>query len=211
MTIKTVVVAVLLLFMGQGAYAQKSGEKRVRKAFESYKVAILNDKGEEAIRYVDSRTIKHYSYILELIKTADSTKVETLSLLDKLMVLSVRHRTPKEDVLRFDGEELLIFAIESGMVAKSSVQSNSIGEVTIDEQFAKGQFLASGQPTPLSLHFYEENGNWKVDLTSLFPFAELAFNKMIEESGEDQNEYLFSLLEIVTGSKPDPNIWKPVI
>ena len=38
----------------------------------------------------------------------------------------------------------------------------------------------------------------------------MAFTKMAENSGESQNDFLFSMLELSTGKKPDNNIWKPV-
>jgi len=200
----------LLITLGNIAYGQKSEEKLVKKSFDNYKSAILNDKGEEAVKFVDSRTIKYYSDILELVKTADSAKVETISILDKLMVFSIRHRTAKEDVLNFDGESLLVYAINSGMVGKNSVANNSIGEVKIEGNYAKGQFISNGQKAPFYFDFYKEDKQWKIDLTSLFPISTKAFKKMADDSGQNQNDYLFSLLEMITGNKPDIEIWKPI-
>lgn len=199
-----------LITLGNIAYGQKSEEKLVKKSFDKYKSAILNDKGEEAIKFVDSRTIKYYSDILELVKTADSAKVETISILDKLIVFSIRHRTAKEDVLNFDGESLLVYAINSGMVGKNSVANNSIGEVKIEGNYAKGQFISNGQKAPFYFDFYKEDKQWKIDLTSLFPISTKAFKKMADDSGQNQNDYLFSLLEMITGNKPDIEIWKPI-
>jgi len=199
-----------LITLGNIAYGQKSEEKLVKKSFDNYKSAILNDKGEEAVKFVDSRTIKYYSDILELVKTADSAKVETISILDKLMVFSIRHRTAKEDVLNFDGESLLVYAINSGMVGKNSVANNSIGEVKIEGNYAKGQYISNGQKAPFYFDFYKEDKQWKIDLTSLFPISTKAFKKMADDSGQNQNDYLFSLLEMITGNKPDIEIWKPI-
>jgi len=191
-------------------FGQKTDENTVKKSFENYKSAILNDKGEEAVLYVDSRTIKYYSEILELVKKADSSKIETLNILDKLMVFTIRHRTSKEDILRFEGKSLLVYAIKSGMVGKNSVVNASLGEVVINNDFAKGQFMTNGQKTPFYFHFYHEEGQWKIDLTSLFPASTAAFKKMADDSGENQNDYLFALLEMITGKKPGKGIWQPV-
>ena len=201
---------VFFLIIGQVACGQKSEEKLVVKTFENYKNAILNDKGEDAVRFVDSRTIKYYSEMLELVKTADSTKIETLSILDKLMVFTIRHRTSKEDILKFNGKSLLIYAIESGMVGKNSVANNSIGEVAINKDFAKGQLISNGQKTPIYFHFYKENKQWKVDLTSIFPISMVAFEQMANESGMGENEYLFLLLEMISGEKPESKIFRPI-
>ena len=189
---------------------QKAEQDLVRKAFDSYKSAILNDKGEEAVKFVDSRTIKYYNDILDVVKNADSAKVETHSILDKIMVFSIRHRTSKEDILSFDGKSLLIYAIKSGMVGKNSVANNSIGDVTIDGNFAKGQFVVSGQKAPFYLHFYKEDQQWKIDLTSLFPISTSALKKMADDSGKNENDYIFELLEMITGTKPGQGIWQPI-
>jgi hypothetical protein len=211
MTVKIKILSILfLLVKGQLTFGQKSEMKLVKKSFDNYKTSILNDKGEEAVKYVDSRTIKYYSDILELVKTADSTKVETLSILDKLMVFSIRHRTSKKDILAFDGKSLLVYAIKSGMVGKNSVANNSIGEVIVEKDFAKGQLIANGQKAPFYFHFYKEEGQWKIDLTSLFPVSTKALKKMADDSGENQNVYLFSLLEMITRKKPGTEIWHPI-
>jgi len=187
-----------------------SPEKKIQDCFEGYKSAILNDKGGEAVEFVDSRTIKYYSDILEKTKNADSTEIENLNAMDKLLVFSVRHRTSKEDILSFDGKQLLVYAIKEGMIGKDGVASTKIGDLSIDEQFAKGQLIANGTPAPAYFHFYEEEGAWKIDLTSLFPVANEAFQQMLDESGEDENEFFFMLLEMITGKKPNEEIWQPI-
>ncbi|WP_299258650.1 hypothetical protein [uncultured Aquimarina sp.] len=190
---------------------QEKEEKLVRESFNSYKTSILNDKGEEAVNFVDSRTISYYNKILETTKKADSLTLNSLGILDKLMVISIRYRTSKKDILSFDGKELLIYAIKEGMVGKNSVINTEIGSVEIDEDFAKGQFISNGKKAPFYFHFYKEDNNWKVDLTSIFPVGAMAFKKMIEDNGEEENKYLLQLLELMTGKKPVNEIWKPII
>jgi hypothetical protein len=203
-------VLILLLFVTSACFAQKKEQQAVIQAFENYKSSILEDRGEEAVKYVDSRTIEYYGDILELVKTADSTKISSLSLLDKLMVFSVRHRTSKENILSFDGKQLLVYAIKSGMVGKSSVANNSLGDVLVDNDFAKAQFVNNGKATPFYFHFYKEQQQWKMDLTSIFDISNMAFSKVREQSGQAENEYLFTLLEMITGKKVGPEIWQKV-
>jgi hypothetical protein len=191
------------------AFAQKSEEKLVRKAFENYKIAVQNQQGEKAVQFVSQKTIDYYSNMLELVKTADSIKIEALSFIDKMMVLLVRHRVPEEEILNFNGKSFVAYAINAGMIGK--VSNLSIGEVTINGNEAKGQFIVNKQKTPLDFVFYKENEQWEMDLTSLLPISEMALKKVIEESGQSENEFLFSLLEMTTGTKPDNTIWQPII
>ena len=131
MNSKMKVLSVLLLLAAQFVYGQKNEIEKVRKSFENYQKAILNENGEEAVKYVDSVTVKYYADMLHLVRTADSAQVETLSILDKLMVFSIRHRTSRENIISFDGKSLLVYAIKSGMIGKNSVSKSLIGEVTI--------------------------------------------------------------------------------
>ena len=189
---------------------QTGEEDLVRTAFDSYKTSILNDKGEKAVDFVDSRTIRYYGDMLDLAINADSMKIEKLSVLDKIMVFSIRHRTTKEDILSFDGKKLLVYSIKSGMVGKNSVMNNSIGEVAIDGDFATGQLVVNKQTSPISFHFYKEGGQWKLDLTSLLPASAPALKQMVEDSGQNEDEFIFTILEMITGRKPGPEIWQPV-
>jgi hypothetical protein len=207
---KNYFILFLTLLIITSCYGQKKQERLVKNSFNSYRSAILNDKGEEAADQVDSRTISYYSEILEKTKSADSTTVNSFNIMDKLMVFSIRHRATKEEILSFDGRGLFIYAIKEGMVGKNSVANNNIGEVIVDGNFAKGQFISNGKKAPFYFHFYKENKKWKVDLTSIFPVATLAFKKMVDDSGQNENEYLFMLLEMITGEKPGNEIWLPI-
>jgi len=207
---KKIAVLFLMIVLSFSSFAQRKEKKLVREAFDNYKSAILNDKGEEAVNYVDSRTISYYSDILDKTKNADSLALDSLDVMDKLMVLSIRHRTSKEKILSFDGKALLIYAIKEGMISKSSVANSKIGNVESDGNFAKGQFISNGQKAPFYFHFYKENKAWKVDLTSIFPAARTAFRQMIDESGAEENKYLLMLLKMTTSKKPKNEIWKPI-
>lgn len=207
---KHLIILLLSTMTWFSSTAQKSEERQIRNAFDNYKSAILNDKGVEAVKVVDSRTISYYSEILTHVLDADSNRIESLSLLDKLMVLTIRHRASHPDILSFDGTSLLIYAIENGMVGKNSVANNTIGAITIDGTFAKGEFIANGQQTPLNFHFYKEDEQWKIDLTALFEVSTVAFERMVESSEQNENDFLFTLLERVNGKKPTPLIWDPI-
>jgi len=127
-----------------------------------------------------------------------------------LMVFTIRHRASKEEILSFDGKSLIVYAIEKGMVGKNSVMNLTIGEVNTGGNFAKGQIVVNGKPEPYYFHFYKENGVWKIDLTSAFAISATLFEQMAEASGETENDYLFMLLEMITGERPGHKVWEVV-
>ena len=200
----------IFISLGTFAFTQKGEEKLVRECFEKYRTDLLNDDGVAAAEDVDSRTIKYYSELIELTKTADSTKIETLSVMDKMMVLMLRLKVSKEDILSLSGKDLFIYAVNKGMVGKGSVANNTIGEIKINKDFASAQFIAKGAPTEMYFEFHKENGTWKLDITSLFPLAIMVFDKLIEYSGKSENEFLLPLVEAATSKKITPEIWLPL-
>lgn len=191
-------------------FGQSAEQNLVKQSFSAYKSAILNDNGEDAAKLVDSRTIKYYGDMLDLVKNADSASVDSLAIMDKLIVFLIRLKASREEISSFNGQKLFAYAVNSGMVGKNSVSNNSSGPITIDKNFAKSQLVVNGKSQPLYFHFYKEDNQWKMDLTSLFPMTNRAFQNMADESGENTNEYLLSLLEILNGKKPGPEVWQPV-
>ncbi len=207
---KHILFIFLLQVFGNSLFGQKQEEQAVKSAFEKYRADILNDLGEEAFKDVDSRTVKYYGDLLEWIKNSDSLEVEALSVLDKMSVLMIRNKMPKEDLLAMDGKQLFIYAVNEGMVGKGSVSNNSIGKVAVNGNFASGQFISKGRETEVYFHFYKEDGTWKIDLTSLFSVSILAFDKLIADSGKSENEFLIPLIEASIAKKMNPESWKPL-
>jgi hypothetical protein len=207
---KNISISLLITLVLASCSAQKTEEKLVRKSFDAYKAALLIENGDEAVKYVDSKTLEYYSEILEKTINADSQAVNSLGIMDKLMVLTIRHHASKGDILSFDSKSLLVYAFNEGMVGKESVANNTIGKVDVEGTFAKGQLLVNGVKAPFSFSFNKEAGTWKIDLTSIFSIGSAAFSKMVEESGQNENDYLFMLLEMVTGNSPKAEIWNPI-
>lgn len=125
------------------------------------------------------------------------------------MVFSIRHRSTKKEILSFDGKGLLVYAIKKGMVGKNTVANNAIENITIDGSFAKGQLVSNGKTAPFYFNFYNEDNDWKIDLTSIFSATTMPLKKMVEDSGQSENDFIFMLLERMTGKEVGHGIWTP--
>ena len=207
---KIIGIFLFLINLTNFTYGQEK-EQFIRRAFNNYKSAILTGKGEEAIKFVDSRTTKYYVNILGIVKTADSLKITSLPLIDKMTVLFTRHTATKEEILSMNGNDLFIYSVKKGMVGESSIDNIEIGDVVVDGNFAIGQLVSNGQKTSIHFLFYKEDGQWKFDLTSMFSITNMAIKKMIQDSGENENDFWLSVLEMLTGSKPKKEIWQPIL
>lgn len=94
------------------------------------------------------------------------------------------------------------------MIDKSSMGSFTIGDITVDNNFAKGQIIAYGTESPFSLNFYKEDGQWKYDLTSSFPIAILVLQKLVKELGKKR--FIDTIFSAETENTPGQNVWRPI-
>lgn len=184
-------------------------EAKIQACFEAYKNSILNDQGEVATKYVSERTIQFYDSMAFLARTADSLHIDSLSIIDKLTVLALRARTPNELLFSYEGREVFVFAINSGMVGKDDVRNNDIGKIYLDSTFARAMMMVNGTEAPLAMHFHLEEGEWKMDLTSLFPITNTALEEVIEDSEMTENEFLeFVIAYGLKGQQPFHELWE---
>lgn len=182
------------------------------RAYDNYISAVRNCRGQEALRYVDSRTIKYYDDLIKVIKSADNNKVNSLSFIDKIAVYFIRSQATKSEIAAMDGAGLFIYTIEKNVANNnSSTYTTAIADITIDKEFAIGHTISGGKKAAISCYFYKEADKWKFDLIHLFVECNLAFNKMVKKGGGNENKYLFMHLEKITGKKSGFKIWQQIL
>lgn len=202
--------ASLVVMTNLSLSAQKKEKELIYQTFANYKTALHRHQGEEAVKYVDSRTIAYHDSIIHLAKTADSLRVDSLKVIDKLLVLSIRHRIPREEILAMDGTTFFIYGVQHNMISNYNIVNNSLGKIKIDDHFATADLLLDENKTPKDFHFHKEDDHWKIDLTSLHASTNSEFEVLIAERKQTENDYLFNLIEIVTRKRPGKEVWKPI-
>jgi hypothetical protein len=67
--------------------------------------------------------------------------------------------------------------------------------------------LIDGQAAPNRFQFSKEDGVWKFDLIHVIHDTDLALKAAAKQSDVLENEFIFSLIETLTGKKIDDTIW----
>lgn len=190
--------------------SQNSELPSVKQAFEGYKSAILNDDGGAAYKLVDDNTRDWYDTTLDRVLTWNRNQIMKLGILDKMQVILIRHRIPKDELLQMTPEDLFKYAVNNGWVGKNSVYGLEVGKIEIQGSFATGVVRSNGQDSPLKFHFYNENGSWRIDLTEMTKWGEALFIRQIEESEASELDYLFRITQVVSGKPVQESIWTPL-
>ena len=193
------------------AQGSHSDEELIRQAFLSYKGAILQQLGQAAISLVNKATLQYYARMKAIALEGQEKEVRQLTPMNKIMVLSLRHRVPIADLRAMTPEEVFIYAVNQGWIGKNSVLDSDIGQLQVFGNDASGEYLKGGKHTPLKYRFTREDGKWKLDLTALTPMADQAMSMLIKKEGLDEDTFIISLIESVSGKKVSPSIWLPPV
>jgi len=185
--------------------------KKVAECYKEYKNAILEQRGNDAVKCIDERTILYYKTMLQTALTADSATVQKLGVLDKAMVLTTRVRIPNDTIVTMNDTSFFVYAVNSGMIGKNSVKSFDIDNIEIDGEFAKGQIVSKGKKSPLFFAFHKEGGRWKIDLTSVFKSSKEGMEMMIKKTGLSEDEFILYSISYITGEKNKTDVWHPIV
>ena len=188
-------------------------KKEIVKVFETYKKSIISGDSKLAISQLDKNSINYYQEILDISLRADSTQINQLEVLDKLIVLSVKHKVPKDQLIKMNGLELLNYSIDNGLIGnKNSINEIEIGEVDINGEIAYGQFIVKKQKTPLYFGFTYDQSQWRLDITSVFEPTGFAIRKLVDIQNKPVNDVILLMVESSTpGKKVSKDIWKPIL
>lgn len=180
----------------------------INKVFTAYQNAVVNDKGTEAVQYLDSISIDYFKKILENVRHADSVKLESLGLPEKFNVLMVRHLSTKKEIKALTPEKLAAFNYANGWGGKDKLLDTTLGKIKIKDHAASALLMKDGKKTETSYHFNFEKNEWKIDITPFIKESEKDIGDMIQ--GQNENEFMLGMLELMTEKTPTSAIWKPI-
>jgi len=214
MSVRPVLACLGFLLAGCGADGSEAStaeaEQAIRSCFAGYKAAILEGDGKAAAGHVTASTIAYYQKMLGLVLSAPAEETKKLPLVDRMTVLLVRSRIEAELLHTMDGRKLFVHAVDIGMVGKNSVIRVDLGEVVVSGAHATGEHINAGKPSGIQWRFHHENGAWRMDILSAMPMATLAFQKVIQESGMTEDEFILTVIEMFSGREPTDDVWEPV-
>jgi hypothetical protein len=183
----------------------------VLAAYNSYKEAILAQKGEEAAGWVSKGTIDAYQEYVDWALEADRKTVEGLSMINRVQVLTMRHRVPAEELRKSTGKSIFAHAVKEDWIGKDgTIRTELADDIAVAGDRATGSALVGGKAAPLKFHFRKEEGKWRFDLVELMKATSPAFEAAAKQAGMEENELIMKILETVSGKKPEESIWTPV-
>ena len=190
--------------------ARSDDPEAVQQCFDSYKAAILAQDGEEAVAELSKETIEAYQEYVDTALSGDEAAVRALSFINRMQVLLLRHRVPLDTLATFDGRRCLVYAVDNDWIGKNGVIRTELGKINVSNDRATTEVLIEGQLAPNRFQFRRENEDWKFDLNSIMVDSNMAMKEAVKQAGMDEDEFIFALIESVSGEKLDSSIWLPL-
>ena len=178
--------------------------------FETYKKALLARDGEAAAVTVSAGTIAYYEEMRKLALTGTRTEVKQRRLIDRLFVVVERVRVPVDELRSSDGRRLLILGVKEGWINAESVERLGVASFSTRGDQATARMAVGGETTPLEMIFRREGGQWRVDLTSLFPAMNFALQTLAKDAGISDDDLIFRSVEAVSGKAVDDSIYDQI-
>jgi hypothetical protein len=187
-----------------------SETEAVIKSFQDYKSAILDQKGEVAVGLVTKRTVDDYQHYVDWALAADRKTLESLSFINRFQVFLLKQRIPADTLKQLDGRLAFVYAVDRDWIGRNSVIRTTLGKVDVANNCATAEVLISGQTAPNRFQFSKENGTWRFDLIQIIRDTDQALRAAAMQKGASEDEFMFSLIETISGRKVEDTIWTPI-
>jgi len=177
-----------------------AGAAQVKKAFESCKTGLINNQMDQVMACIPANVNDYLNQLKsneKKVSPVPPSAPSTSPGVDLLLKTALQKRVP--DDLRAD----LTFNILLQKIAAKhllnlrEVQSIDLGRIYVNGDRASGEIYYQGTLTALRMPFIQENGNWKINILAILPYAEILMRldrAIKDETQQEQVELLVSRL-----------------
>lgn len=184
----------------------------IRQSFNDLKDALLEPDGQGVLNLVDRNTFSFYSGILSKAKNYDSVGVESLQIIEKILVFTVRVRAEKDNIKAMGDSAFFRYMVNEGLIDKIgfSIAGTELAMVTVSGDSALGQLQLPPIALPYKVKFRLENNTWKTDLNSLMFVSNLAIKQMVFASKKSDTAFLLAFIKEDGQVSDERILWKPL-
>lgn len=162
--------------------------------------------------WVSSSSEAHYASLKEHALQADAGRLEDLHPTDQLQALFFRLMLDRVELQAMSPRDLLVFAVEQGMIGSDLRRSDELREVAVSGNFAQGRLYKFGldDRADRGLQYFErEDGGWRVDIRGELERLRNDFDAFVARSKLSRSEAAFFILEARLFRKVMPEDFVP--
>lgn len=202
---KKLLSLVFCILVGISVFAQKEDVNAIKNVYATYAEAMANKNAEEALRYVTASSVKYYTKLLTLSKTADSATLAAMPIVDILYTLSLWVRIDASLLCEMNsGEDLLSYSLRE---SKNNTE-NQIGDITVqgDTAYVDVENVPIPMEKQYQYRFVRESTGWKIDLTQQASVLSQQFEELMKQYHSSKQELYKFMMSM---SHMPETTWEP--
>lgn len=179
----------------------------IRNSFDSYRQALTNNSGVQASSVISQKTLNYYQTLRDSALKDSKEEVRQLPILMKMTVLMYRIRLKPSELQSMNGKKLFIHSVNNGWISQNSVNNVELGQIEVKDDSASANVVSGGKQRNLQFDFHRENGEWKIDLTSMMDVMDKGLQALAKSRQMTEDEVAMFLVERATGKKVTQRTW----
>jgi hypothetical protein len=171
-----------------------SEQGKVARAFNSWKEAMIANQTDQAMAYIPSHA-DDYLHALNSPPPAGKQVPPSQSPgVDLLLRTALEKKVPPELRANLTLGSLLQRIAEKKLFNPRDIREIALGRVSISGDRASAQVYYEGILTAVRLPFVKENGDWKIDVMAILPYAEVLMRVDRAIKGETEAQQVDQLV-----------------
>lgn len=214
-TLRTALGASALVLLGAaaGCEDEHAAEKEaILTCLRQLDEANQDCDGAAAVALMSQRGLDEYTRLVKIALDGSKTDVQSLSPLEMMQVIEMRHRIPLRQLEKMDGRAYQEFATsDCWYTGAEGSYEDSVGEIFVSGDTAYADVLDfDGNKSGVQGHFEREDGVWKVNEFSFHRVWDEELTKLAAENNVTIPEMVVLFEEWDTGKKIRKSIWEPM-
>lgn len=181
--------------------AAESEPEPMASVFNSYAEALKSNNGAEAMTYTSEVSKRFYDSLITDAIYADSAAINNKNIIYKIAMLNIRHSYPLAMLDTLTGEKFMLWMWNQGINDFPETETIEVKNCATNANAAACNVYINNnaEPEPYLWKFNNENGGWKVDVTSILDQGTEEVSKSIAEKNQTEDEFLLNVFRKTLG------------
>lgn len=177
----------------------------IRGILEQYRKSLGAVDGDAFVKILDSKTMQWHQETAQAAQSANKAELAKLGVLNRLMVLRLRHEYNKADLAKLTGPEVIVTAVKKGWINNNFADMVVIASYGVNKDGLAYVTLRQNAKVP-AFWFAKESGQWQLALSHTFTGADKGLEQVVKKAGLSEEDFLLKTLETESKKKVDKKI-----
>jgi ketosteroid isomerase-like protein len=172
--------------------AESDDARDVRDCFQAYRDAVQRDDLDAIANLLDDTTVQRFQQYRKLAAAGESAIAGSATpAVDRVCCELFKARFSPAQLADMGDDEVIAFAVKHLFAGPEGIEHFAIGIIDLDDDDeATAELFAGEMALPIRMHFRRIHGEWRVNVTGLFPLIESAYRSIAMQKGMSTDEFV---------------------